>query len=247
MTGVREPRTFGIWLPTDVPISGGDITISNLSDDHRELVPHGELWVPRSFTATVDRQGLPLLELDVALVQRRFRCVQLRASARSATDYIETKHLRDAGVVALVKEATALVAYVRVELEDETDVDWARSAFTALADLEADPVDLDDIQVGDYFRYSVLTPLIAGDRAAHGLHLPFATDALATAAPGRRRGTVTDEEVADVYRLAYAQNQPVIVAVADRFKWHRQTAKNRIRAARKQGLLPETIPGSRCA
>jgi hypothetical protein len=188
-----------------------------------------------------------LTPTQCALLDNRFRCVELRARCRTDTDYIETRHFQT-GVVALIKEAVALVSYLRAELETDEDVEFARNAFATLADLEADPVDLDDIKVGDYFRFSVLAPLIAGDRDSYTTaYLPLARRAVIAAERPKSRRTVSDEEVANVYRAAYAQNQEVIEAVASAFGWQRQTAKNRIHAARKKGLLPATVPGSRRA
>jgi hypothetical protein len=238
-----DPRTFGIWLPSDLPLPVGDVTISSLSDPDEGLVQYGELWVPRAFTANFDRPPLPLLELRTALVGGRFRCIELRVSARDEADYIETKHLRDVRVVELIKEAAALVAYISVELEDEEDVAFAREAFLALADLDTDAVQLDSMGVGDYFRYPVLTPLIAGDHAAHDKYLPFATDQLVAASHRRHRGIASDDDVAEVYRKAWLRGEQVIDAVADAFGWPRQTAKNRIHRARARGHLPETIAG----
>lgn len=246
MTKVRAPRTFGIWLPSETPLAFGDITIS-IFGDNAELVEHGEVWVPRSFSAEFDRTGLPILDLDIALLDNRFRCVQLRARRRTETDYIETRHFQT-GIVALVKEAVELVSYLRVELETQEDVAFARNAFATLADLETDPIDLDDIEVGDYFRFSVLTPLIASDADSYTTaYLPFTRRAINAAERPKPRGPASNEGVANVYRVAYAQNKEVIDAVATAFGWERQTAKNRIRAARKQGLLPATVAGSRRA
>jgi hypothetical protein len=247
MTAVRVPKTFGIWLPSDGPLKFGDVTISNLSDDHLQLVEHGDLWVPQSFTAEFDRIELPVLELDVSLVNGRFRCVQLCARARDDGHYVETSSLR-IGIVTLVREAAALVSYLRVELEDEADVEFARRVFLASADLEANPVNVDEIRVGDYFRYPVVAPRLTGDRELHETgYVPLAVAALRAAGRGRRMGSVTDEEVASTYRVAYARNEPVIDSVANAFGWERQTAKNRIRDARRKGLLPNTVPGSRRA
>jgi len=58
----------------------------------------------------------------------------------------------------------------------------------------------------------------------------------------RRQTAVSDEQVAKAYKDAFP-NEEVIEAVADRFDWSRQHAKNRISRARKAGLLPETRPG----
>jgi hypothetical protein len=245
MTPVRPPRTFGFWLPNDVPLRFGDIEICQLSDNHKEVVEHGETWVPRSFTARFDRTALPRFELDIALVDGRFRCVELRVLRRGDEDYIETNHLRKIPIVDLVREAVELVTYVRVELTEQEDVDLARWVFEEFADLEAYPVELDDMQIGDFFRYPTVIRWIADDPEKYETEIrPLTGYLLREAEPRTRRGSITDEEVADAYRAAYERNQPVTDSIATRFTWARQTARNRIRRARKAGLLPPTEPGS---
>lgn len=245
MATVRDPRTYGVWLPVDGGFTVGDITISDLSEGHEQLLPHGELWVPHSFTALIDRPGMPRLALQIELRSGRFRCVEIRARARTQDDYVETKDLRRLGVVALVREAAALVSYIAVELESDNDVRFARSALSELAGLDADPIALGEISVGDFFRYPVIAPLLTRDDDVFwATYAPFATEALMAAVP-KQRGVVSDQEVASAYRKAYAQNQEVITVVADTFGWARQTAKNRISSARQAGLLPPTVPGRR--
>jgi hypothetical protein len=244
MTPVRPPRTFGFWLPNDVPLRFGDIEICQLSDNHKEVVEHGETWVPRSFTARFDRTALPRFELDIALVDGRFRCVELRVLRRGDEDYIETNHLRKIPIVDLVREAVELVTYVRVELTEQEDVDLARWVFEEFADLEAYPVELDDMRIGDFFRYPTLAPLLTGDRELYEASMALIHYLLDEAETRTRRGSISDQKVADAYRTAYEQNKPVTDAIATKFKWSRQTARNRIRRARKAGLLPPTKPGS---
>lgn len=234
---------FGIWLPAELPHRVGNVTITRLSDDHRRLVEHGAMWAPRSFTASFDRDGFPLLELDIELVQGRFRCVQLRMQRREQNGYIETDDLRKAPIVRLVRQAVRLVCYFSVELEDQEAVEFVRDAFLRLADLEHDPVDVEQIQVGDFFRYPALAPLLDGLPETHLAYSTVVEKFVLEAERSRPRGTATDEQVAEVYRLALKCGEEVIDAVCAEFHWARQTAKNRIGAVRRAGLLPPTVPG----
>jgi hypothetical protein len=240
----RPPRTYGIWLPADRPLTVGDITVSNLSDHHERLVPCEDLLVPHSFTATFDRPPLPRVTLEISLVDRRLRCVSVSLRAAADGKYVETRDLCQTPVVKLINEAATLVAYHVVRLDDEAEVAFVRERMIEYADLVSDPVRPDEIQVGDYFRFPVLAPLIEGEMMAYA-KLAAETRARFDGQKrrGRRAGVPTDEDVAGVYRAAYAQRLPVTDAVATKFNWQRQTARNRIRRARKKGFLPETGSG----
>lgn len=237
---VPKPAIFGIWLPAD-GLTHRDITIFNLAAGHTKLVEHGEVWAPPSFTARVDRPPLPLVELDIERVQSRFRCTQAHVTRRKEETYITPKQLKDIPLATLVREAVAMACYFVVPLANKQQVDSARHLFAMYADLEADPIDLEAIQVGDFFRFPVAT--VFDDLA----NKAFVETLLNDAEPSRRDGIPTDQAVADEYRRAYDLNQPVIDAVAARFGWTRQTAKNRTAQARRAGYLPETVPGKRLA
>jgi hypothetical protein len=103
-------------------------------------------------------------------------------------------------------------------------------------------VPIDEIEIGDVFRVPVLAPLLEGDIEGFEALRNFAERLLTN--PRTRKTTVTDAEVAKVYREAFFAGRSVIDAVAGRFGWRRQTAKNRIHGARKAHLLPETVRGS---
>jgi hypothetical protein len=239
----RVPRTWGIWLPAEGWGFNG-IQISKLSDDHSELVVLGDVMAPRSFTAHVDRDDLPLVELDIEFLEERFRCVQLRVLRRDGSDFVEAQQLRHIRLVDLVREAVGLVAYLVFELCDEEDVEKTSNAFQRLADLDATPIKVDDIRVGDFFRVPALLPLLDQDNEGYRALNFLASQLLADGERLSRKGTATNEEVAQIYRQALGKRQPVTDAVAVAFGWQRQTARNRIYAARRAGFLPETAPGS---
>jgi hypothetical protein len=125
---LRPLRIQGLHLP-GIPVNLATYpvrtalrpTISRLSDDHRKLVEHGGLWVPRSFMATFDRPGLPLLIFGIALVDGRFRCVELQVRRREENAHLEAGDLRKVKIAQLVREAVRLVCYFRDELFDEED------------------------------------------------------------------------------------------------------------------------------
>lgn len=242
----RQPEWFGFWMPSAGGWGYGGVQVSNLSDEHKQLVELGDIFVPRSFTARFDRDGLPLLELDIGLVEGRLRCVELRVLRRRETDFVEGKDLRAIPTASLIREAVTFVAYLPFELQDDAAVARARSIFQRFADLEANPVALDKIEVGDVMRVPVLYPLMEGDTELFEAFRVVAETRLAGGNPQTRKTSITHEQVAEVYRDAYVAGN-VIDAVAGRFGWRRQTAKNRIRAARKAGFLPPTVPGSRRA
>jgi hypothetical protein len=74
-----------------------------------------------------------------------------------------------------VREAVALGSHMVEELEDEADVAFTRRAFTEFADLDESPINIDDIHVGDFFRHSIVLPLISvTDRLRVGI--PTARD-----------------------------------------------------------------------
>jgi uncharacterized protein YdbL (DUF1318 family) len=97
--------------------------------------------------------------------------------------------------------------------------------------------------VGDFFRVPALLPLLDEDNEGYKAFAWIASERLAKSHQLLRKATPTHEDVARVYRQAIANRRPVTDAVADEFGWRQQTARNRIHAARKAGLLGETVRG----
>jgi hypothetical protein len=240
----RSLRT--LWLPQDVPLRLRGITVKP-SDGEGELARVGESWVHRKFTVLVERESLPVLELDIEIVGQRFRCRRLEIRPRELDGYVETRDLSGVAIDKLIREAVDLASYITIDLDDAEDVEFVQSVFDRMADLDATPVP-ERIAIGERFRFPAILPLAEGEGDAYFNEVLSYLHELQADAPGpRRRGQVTDEQVAEVYRSAYLLRGRVIDAVADAFSWSRQTAKNRIREARRRGLLPATVPGKRAA
>jgi hypothetical protein len=100
------------------------------------------------------------------------------------------------------------------------------------------------MQIGDFFSYPAVASWLTGDRELYEASMALIHYLLDEAEPRTRRGSITDEQVADAYRDAYERNKPVTDVIATKFGWARQTARNRIRRARRAGLLSPTKRGS---
>jgi hypothetical protein len=186
-----------------------------------------------------------LLELAIERVARRYRCVDLGVRPRTG-GFIETGDFWGIKIVPLIREAVELVSYLKVQIDDEEALGFARALFERVADLEADPIDLERMEVGDFIRYPALIALADAGPTVYEAMMTIVRMQMDEHEQSRRR-TATHEDVADVYVRAYDRGEPTAQAVAEAFHWQLQTARNRISAARKAGFLPETRRGRRLA
>lgn len=240
MSGSRAPQLFTLWLMAGNTF--GDIMLLSV-DEELIRVEHTELWVPRTFVARFDREGLPIVELEVEYFQHeRFRCRSVRVVAREG-DSISTATVR-LPVAKLVDEALERVSYRQIALADNEMVDGARAWFQEFADLRSTPVSLDKIQVDDVFRFPVALGLLVTDDDAEyeetfGRHVR----ALLAGANHSRPGAVSPLAVAHAYHEALEAGEQTAEYVARKFHWSQSHAQNAIADSRKAGFLPPTKPG----
>jgi hypothetical protein len=237
---MRESELFTIWLTAGVQV--GDITVTRLAKKLLQ-VEHTQVWVPGSFTARVDRERLPIVELEVEYVRHeRFRCKSVRVIARDAAA-VDAEALR-VPLKALMDEALERVSYREAELVDGEMVDFARWCYRKLVDAPAVDVDVDvdRIQVGDFFRFPVAIVVIL-DRSEYETSFGAHLRGLLGEADHSRRRAVPPLWVALEYDRAMTAGEDTGRAIAERFGWKSGRATNAIAAARKAGYLPPTEQG----
>lgn len=238
VAAVRERNPFTLWLAAGTQL--GDVTVLSL-DEELVRVEHTDLWVPRSFTARIDRADSPTVDLEIQYEQHeRFRCKSVRVIARDG-EAVDGDALRRVRVAELVSVARERVSYREVELADGQMVDLARQWHRSYADPAPDK--FDQIQVGDLFRFPLALAFIETNRADYETGFGKKVRRLLAGADHSRPKAVPHLWVALEYDRAMKEGEPTGAAVADRFEWSLAQATNAIARARKAGYLPPTDRG----
>jgi hypothetical protein len=194
-------------------------------------VPIGDsLVIPERFYAVIvpDDPELPTCNVGCAIERGRAVCVDLRCERRDGGPPVSGTSLRELPLGLFVKEATRAMSRRLVPDGDEIRVVPVFG--------EQLPVEWHDdgTPVYDGNRSEVVAP---GDQFD-------AQYARATGAP-RRRGPLREvdlQEIASVYRAAFAARDAPTKAVAVRFGVARSTAGRWISEARTRGILGPTQP-----
>lgn len=260
--GRRSPQLWARELA--IPSPDGTVVVESTGP----LMRFGDRAAPAEFRAWIRRPDAPAVAMCIERVDGKYECTELHVAAAPGGT-VTREDLGRLSLPALVRTAVAHATHVVLDIDSNWSLARARLAWLMgepMEDEDGTWPDLDDdeetrqlmelvpppwllqlsptlpdFQLGDALATPALPPDLAPgafvDRNLASVEDPGRTRAAARLARLRR--------IADVYNAAYNAGEPTTAAVAHDQNVSIKYAKQLVRAARREGLLPPTSFGKK--